>query len=389
MEGATMAVAADAQRAPLLHPLAGSRPEALARILWRHGGVSGRRLGTLAVVTASCLLRWPSCIVESLRIRDRVRRVRFDPPPVFIVGFWRSGTTFLHNVMSRDPRFAYPTFIEAVSPYDCVPAPWSPWVRRLVLRAVPAKRPMDDVPVRADLPVEEDVALAAMDAPSFMNCLYFPRDLSGTFMREVMFTGSDTAAMRRWSRTLHEYLAKISAMHPGKRLILKSPANSARVARLMEQFPGAKFVHIHRNPSEVFTSARRLYARMLPLVALQNYDASKIDAHIIRSYELVMDRLREEFPRVPRGQACTVRYDDLVARPLETVKNIYDQLDLGDFEGARPLMESFLASMPVRPAPPAPVEAAVERELCQRWQRHFDWLGYPAPRLTPAGFPHQ
>ncbi len=92
-----------------------------------------------------------------------------------------------------------------------------------------------------------------------------------------------------------------------------------------------------------------------------------------------MDRLREGLTRVPDGRLFTIRYDELVVRPLETVKRIYRELDLGEFEVARPLIESFLASTPVRPAPAASLDAELERELRHRWQRQFGWLGYASP----------
>ena len=38
-----------------------------------------------------------------------------------------------------------------------------------------------------------------------------------------------------------------------------------------------------------------------------------------------------------------VRYEDLVADPLTEVQRIYRQLDLGDFEPARPAIEEYLA----------------------------------------------
>ena len=37
-------------------------------------------------------------------------------PPVFILGHWRSGTTLLHNLITRDPATAFPTTFECVFP---------------------------------------------------------------------------------------------------------------------------------------------------------------------------------------------------------------------------------------------------------------------------------
>ena len=54
------------------------------------------------------------------------------------------------------------------------------------------------------------------------------------------------------------------------------------------------------------------------MLALQDHDPRQIDAHIMESYGLVMDRLRDGLAGVAAERICTVRYDELVARPLET-----------------------------------------------------------------------
>ena len=43
---------------------------------------------------------------ERLRWRRRLDALKIEKPPVFIVGFWRSGTTLLHNLFSCDPDAA-------------------------------------------------------------------------------------------------------------------------------------------------------------------------------------------------------------------------------------------------------------------------------------------
>src|SRR5690606_30874249 len=34
----------------------------------------------------------------------RIRSVVLDPAPIFVLGHWRSGTTFLHELLASDPR---------------------------------------------------------------------------------------------------------------------------------------------------------------------------------------------------------------------------------------------------------------------------------------------
>ena len=51
----------------------------------------------------------------------RYKKLLADAPlahdPVFILGHWRSGTTFVHNVLSCDKRFGYCTTYQTVFPH--------------------------------------------------------------------------------------------------------------------------------------------------------------------------------------------------------------------------------------------------------------------------------
>ena len=51
----------------------------------------------------------------------RYRKLLADKPlehdPVFILGHWRSGTTFMHNVFSCDKHFGYNTTYQTVFPH--------------------------------------------------------------------------------------------------------------------------------------------------------------------------------------------------------------------------------------------------------------------------------
>ena len=208
-------------RRPLVHLLAGASLSSLARILLRHGGISPRTYVQVAIVFASALLRWPGCMIEALRVARRVKAVSFDPPPVFIVGHWRSGTTFLHNLMSRDPAFCFPTIVDVLRPYDFYPGPLELISRWVILRVLPQTRPMDDVRLDPELPQEEELALASMGAPSFLNCLYFPKRMTKVFAEEVLFAGADDEVTRSWRDALTYYLAKLAALHAGKRLLLE------------------------------------------------------------------------------------------------------------------------------------------------------------------------
>lgn len=327
---------------PILHPLAGAGIGTLVRLAIERG-IAPRYWPQYALMLGAAVTRWPMCAVEAPRARRLARAWRAEPAPVFIVGHWRSGTTYLHNLMSLDPAFAFPTVAEIFRPLEFLPSPLDFISRGLLLKSLPSRRPMDDMRLGPDLPQEEEFALAAMGAPSFLNCLYFPRDLRASFERDVLFRGLPPAAIDRWSQSLREFLAKLDFMHGGRRLLLKNPADSARLPRLVEMFPGARFVHLHRAPNQVLASMRHFHRSMLPLVALQDYDLNEVDAHVTWAYVELMHVLLDDLERIPANRAVSVGYDDLCRDPRATVERIYTALDIEGFDGVRDRLDAYIA----------------------------------------------
>jgi hypothetical protein len=370
---------------PLLHLLSGARPSTLLRIVARHGGCSRRFYPHFAATLALSVIRAPFCALETVQVAERVAKVRFDPPPVIIIGHWRSGTTFLHNLMSRDSRFCFPTILDAARPYDFFPGPSELLSRKIILWNLPPTRPMDDVPLSASLPQEEEIALAAMGAPSFFNCFYFPRHIAEIFRREVLFDGLEEQDLLKWRRDFVYYVSKIAALQPGRRILLKNPANSVRLRELNALFPGARFIHIHRDPREVFVSTRRLFHQMIRIAGLQDHDPAQLDEHIYDSYPLFMDRLHAGLHEIDPARRAEVRYAELVLQPFETLERLYRDLDLGDFSPARPAVAKFLADSTVAPRSPRELDAALADRIGQRWRRQMLQLDYGSSK--PAVLP--
>lgn len=364
----------------------GARCLPLARTLWRHGGVSRGNAAVVPLALLLGLIRFPNCAIEHARIA-RSPRTSFDPPPIFLVGHWRSGTTLLHNLLSQDPAFCFPRLHDVISPYEFFPSLLERYSLRILWRFLPVKRPMDDVPLRPELPQEEEVALAAMDGPSFLNCLYFPREMNRIFREEVLFEGESARRVKKWQRAYLYYLRKLSLRYPNRRLVLKNPANSARIPLLREMFPGAKFVHIHRDPYEVIASTSRLYQRMLDEVALQPYRREDLNEHVAWAYSRVMDVLLRDLEALPDSDRVEIGYSDLVDRPGDTLRLVYESLGLG-FDGShRRRIDAFMTATPVRPAPPVNLSDDLVQSILARCATLFPRLGYSpdrSARTAPA-----
>jgi hypothetical protein len=92
-----------------------------------------------------------------------------------------------------------------------------------------------------------------------------------------------------------------------------------------------------------------------------------------------MGRLLDALAELPPGHAIAVRYDELVADPANTLKRIYRDGNLGDFERVKCLMQAY-ADEHLHAMPPAPIlDSQMASRLAHDWGPVYTRLGYPSP----------
>lgn len=263
---------------------------------------------------------------------------RLSSPPLFILGHWRSGTTHLHNLLSQDPRAGYLTTYQSVFPNNLS----SKSIFRTFMRLnMPDKRPGDNVRLGINLPQEDEFALGNMNPHAYYNFFYFPREYARHYRESVRFELSEKD-IRQWKadyrRLIYKAAHDTNCVFP----IVKNPVNTGRIPTLLEMFPNANFVHIHRNPVIVYLSTKNFFTQLMPTLQLQHFGEAEISDMIVEVYDWLMHAIMADRRLIPKAQYFEFAFDDLENQPKEILSEIYDRFALGGFSSAWPHFETYL-----------------------------------------------
>ena len=267
-------------------------------------GITPRYWHRAALITVGSALNSWYRGREDRAFGERLDRVSV-PPPLFILGHWRSGTTLLHNLLALDDRFAYPNLYEVFFPHTFLSTEDDR--TGLVAPLIPRTRVFDNVAQGLDMPNEDEFATAVASLCSPYMLWAFPRE-ARRFERFLTFRDATEAELTRWKEAFLLFLKKLTIRY-GRPLLLKSPPHTGRVRLLLEMFPDAKFIHVHREPYTVFRSTRHLNDVLTRSLRFQVHDASEPerDETVIRRYRQIHDAYFDERGLIRAGTSTNSR----------------------------------------------------------------------------------
>ena len=342
-------------------------------LLWENRfRISLRYLPRAIFITLVAVSSIPLEIYEKMRFGARIHKTRIDKPPIFLVGHWRSGTTFLHMLLTRNRNFAFVSNMQAFMPLVFIGS--GHLFRPSMKRFLPEKRRMDNFDLDLDGPSEEEFAIANLSPYSLHHGISFPKK-KRYYARYCSFDGVQPKTVKRWKQIYLRFLKKIVFYTKGKRLVLKNPLNTFRIKLLLEMFPSAKFIHIYRNPFEVFSSTLRMYERMFPYFYLQVPNEGHED-FIIELYEKMFSKFVKERNLIPAGNLVEVKYEELVADPISTIKVIYQKLGLPGFRATKTAMTAYVDSQKSYQKNSHKLDEKTKRKIADRWRIPLERLGY-------------
>lgn len=311
---------------------------------------------------------------EERRFGAEIEKTRVEPP-LFLLGHWRSGTTHLHNLLACDSeQFAAPNSIQVTYPHTFLTTEAD--TARRFAKYLPPTRPMDNVPLTAETPQEEEFALCTSTLLSpMLGMATFPRRAE-QYDRYLSFREASPAEVEEWKRALLWFLKKATFKHR-RPLVLKSPPHTARIRLLLELFPDARVVHISRHPYAVFQSTRHLLDTLAPLHTLQR-PPFNTNEEILRRYNRMYDAYLEDRPLIPDGQLHELRYEEVVRDPVAQIETLYERLRLPGFGALRPRLREYVDSLSgYRQNSHRELAPPLRAQIAQAWQRGFETWDYP------------
>lgn len=356
-----------------LHPLTSSSISNLVALTSTYG-CDLKFVPWLLYLGLTCTLRQPFAWLEFGKFHKAVAQQRIEPAPIFIVGHWRSGTTYLQNLMSQDPQFGRVTLLQAAMPREFLIIP-----KNLIPRfqkMLPPTRLMDNVAVSTDAPWEEEMALTSFGRLSFYHVSFFPRAIERIFREAVLFNDGDEGLKTEWQRQYLHFLRKVQMVQPDRPLLLKNPANTARISILREIFPGARFIHIHRDPYKVFASTVHLYLKAHEAWGLHKSDRDQVVRHVLKSYSALMKAYFTQREELNDEELVEVSFKNLQQDPLGTLSTIYEKIKLDGYDAAAPTFRRYVDGQRSYRKNALTLQAGEKQQVGQCWSDAFVRLGY-------------
>ncbi|HMT28034.1 MAG TPA: sulfotransferase [Bacteroidia bacterium] len=293
----------------------------------------------LILTTLVIIISTPFHVWEYFIFERRAGKFKFKKPPLFILGHWRSGTTYLHNVLCADPDAGYLTTYHSVFPNNI----GSKIIFENFMKMnMPDKRPSDNVKLGVNLPQEDEFALSNLTYNSFYHFFYFPDRYRKYYHDSV--TAINEGKNLSWDKMYRKLIIKALLNSGGTRAVLKNPVNTSRIQTLLRIFPEAKFIFIYRNPVTVFLSTQKFFYELFPTLLFTKVDKNFIDEMIYENFKKLMHDYDHQKGLIPKGNSIEIRFEDFEKDPLNQCEHIYNTLLKEDFTVPKIHFEKILSN---------------------------------------------
>ena len=309
-------------------------------------GVNEANLITTGLFGARYVLNWH--LGNKLRIIDFAKRhpelddIDIDRP-VVITGFFRTGTTFLHNVLAADPNNRVARAWELSYPLGRLGDP---------LGDVAWRRAQAKFTFGFNQAAIPDQGVAHHVTPdSYEEDFFLLENDMAVLTFWIGFGAFEYANhMLDWDMTesyeFHKLQLKIlNAQKSAKRWVLKCPWHIWNMDALMTVYPDAQIIFTHRDITKALASHCSLSAKMASKLK-RSLDVKELGSFWLEYARIGLDRAMESREKIPESQLYDVRLKDMMASPMTVLQDIYAHFDLEFTEEVAGLLEARIAEKP-------------------------------------------
>ncbi|MBC6366473.1 sulfotransferase [Algoriphagus sp. AK58] len=317
-----------------------------SKLVINNGGISVNKFKNVFPWILKTIFFEPIRWLELALYHKKIAKHQIDKHPLFVLGFYRSGTSYLHQCLTQDDRLGYHSNFQMVLPEVMLTTEklLLPFFE-FICRFFNLKDSVHRVPLSFRFPGEEDATMTAyLDPRGAQWGYFFPKMMEAQFQKYVLMESLTESELNSWKEAFLYLLKKISLANDGKQLVLKSPPNTARIKELLSLFPKAKFIFIHRDPYEVYASNKRFWGVVQHVYALQNINPEDVKKIILDTFSKMTQRYLDQKHLVPAGQLVEVSYDDFIQNPMKILQKAYADLNLGDFSYCEEKLNAFTGS---------------------------------------------
>lgn len=306
------------------------------RRLFKSGGISVTGFFKLLFYYFQLIASIPLMFLQWVLFGTKIRKTVISGDPVFILGHYRTGTTYLQKLMGSDRQFGFLTNYDALFANSALlfGKRMQPFFQRII-NLLKVSNPFfnNSIVLLSEPTEEDDFLMNKVSAYSAYWGLIFPRKWREWLSGEQQFSGQ--AYTDGWKKEYLETLKYITFRSKAKRLVLKNPPNTERIKYLHQLFPGAKYVFLYRNPYHLYYSTRNMWKRaFLAYYGVQKISDEGLDEIIFGHFAYMMDRYEADKSLIPAGNLIEISYEELKKDPFATVKKIYSQLQIPGFDMA-------------------------------------------------------
>lgn len=280
------------------------------------------------------ILALPPAFIHFVIYSRRIKSTAISFPPIFILGHYRSGTTYLQKLIVSDKRFGFITNYDVLFPYsNLFVGKWLQQFLQFVIGKLKIKNLFfnNSIAQLAD-PAEEDQFLMhkASAFSAYWGFIFPSRcrewlNCSNHFRNDAYRTN--------WKKEYLTLLKTCTFKNKGKQLVLKNPPNTERIRYLLQLFPNAKFIYIYRNPLDVFYSMKNVWCTIISkLYCLQKTSEAQIDEIVLEHVGHLTDQYERQKKFIPSENLFEVKYEELEKNPFAVIEALYSKLNLPDFE---------------------------------------------------------